>query len=112
MASVESDGTGFVHTQPPDMTGRKYWVWGRDPADVNRMNFLSRCKVEDGQRTGEDCEGRYLELQAGVAPTQGNFFPLERDRSWTEVLVPLEGLTDTHAPGNAGYARALAAVGE
>ena len=30
------------------------WVWGQDPADVERMNFLSRCKVKNGQPSTEE----------------------------------------------------------
>eukprot|EP00928_Gymnodinium_smaydae_P078824 TRINITY_DN62890_c0_g1_i1.p1 TRINITY_DN62890_c0_g1~~TRINITY_DN62890_c0_g1_i1.p1 ORF type:complete len:766 (-),score=78.10 TRINITY_DN62890_c0_g1_i1:127-2424(-) len=107
MASLESGGNGWVHTQPPSVRGRKYWVWGNDPADVGRMNFLSRCAVKDGQPSIEQCEGSYLELQAGPAPTQSNFFPLEKEQSWTEIMVPLRDVKETHTPGADGYSHAL-----
>eukprot|EP00929_Paragymnodinium_shiwhaense_P063193 TRINITY_DN31585_c0_g1_i1.p1 TRINITY_DN31585_c0_g1~~TRINITY_DN31585_c0_g1_i1.p1 ORF type:complete len:745 (+),score=91.31 TRINITY_DN31585_c0_g1_i1:86-2320(+) len=112
MAAVEADGSGFAHTQPPDMTGRKYWVWGRDPADQGRMTFLSRCKVEDGQPTTKDCEGVYFEMQAGPAPTQSNFFPVEKERSWTETFLPISPDGNTHKPGQDGYNEALQVVGD
>jgi hypothetical protein len=28
-------GDGMVHTQSRKLNGRKYWAWGRDPADVS-----------------------------------------------------------------------------
>merc|ERR1719379_1959010 len=93
------------------MTGRKYWVWGQDPADVGRMNFLSRCKVIDGQPSTQECEGSYLELQAGPAPTQNNFFPLDDEKSWTEVFIPFTGIANTHRPGADGYKAGLEALG-
>lgn len=36
-------GKGTVHLQTRALNGRKYWAWGHDPADLNRMNFLSSC---------------------------------------------------------------------
>ena len=47
------------------MNGRKYWVWGNDVHDASRMNFLS-----------SPGSGHYIEMQAGVAPTQSQTFTL------------------------------------
>jgi hypothetical protein len=76
-------GDGLLHAQTGNMNGRKYWAWGKDPADKNRMEFLSAPGT-----------GAYMELQAGIAPTQSQTFPIPGNQpaEWTESFMLLTGM--------------------
>lgn len=89
MSIVDSEkGNGMAHVQTRAANGRKFWAWGNDKSDSMRMNFLSSCNP--------DCHGSYLEMQAGVAPTQEQTFALGAGSSieFTEAWVPLQGKKD------------------
>ena len=66
-------GEGTLHCQTKEQRGRKYWAWGNDPGDLNRLYFLSSC---EGGESKTECLGAYLETQSGVVPTQDQFFAL------------------------------------
>ena len=90
MSIVDTDtGKGTAHVQSRQVNGRKFWAWGNDRSDVARMNFLSSC---DGNASSGSagCHGSYLEMQAGVAPTQDQKFVLPAGGAleWTEVSPP------------------------
>ena len=78
-----TSGKGALHAQSSELGGRKFWAWGNDWNDVGRMDFLSACPGP----TDGSCEGAYLEMQAGVALTQMQTFPLGARSSleWTEA---------------------------
>ena len=80
MGIVDGNGAGMIHFSDHNASGRKYWVWGNDRQDVNRMTFLST-----------PGNGYYLEMQAGVAPTQSQTFPLPAGETHTflEVFAPI-----------------------
>ena len=71
----------MLHSQTKQLNGRKYWVWGNDFHDVSRMDFLS-----------SPGNGRYIEMQAGVAPTQSQTFTLggNDELEWTETISSLQ----------------------
>eukprot|EP00054_Salpingoeca_dolichothecata_P027649 m.203837 g.203837 ORF g.203837 m.203837 type:complete len:711 (-) comp26011_c0_seq5:53-2185(-) len=88
-AFVNGSGYGLIHTQSVKVNGRKFWAWGQDPFDDNRMRFLS----SNTQRNAGD----YFEMQSGIAPTQFQTFPFAPSStiSWTEVFSPLDVSDDT-----------------
>ena len=79
--NYEGDGFGMLHSQTKQLNGRKYWVWGNDVHDASRMNFLS-----------SPGSGHYIEMQAGVAPTQSQTFTLggNDNLEWTETISALQ----------------------
>ena len=80
IASIDAEGFGLVQTSTPQMRGRKFFYFGRAPGGQNWMDFLSR----PGQ-------GKYLEIQSGIAPTQNQRFPLAagEEVNWTEAFAPI-----------------------
>ncbi|MCP4402361.1 MAG: DUF5107 domain-containing protein [bacterium] len=81
IAAVHTDNRGLFHTSTNELRGRKLFVFSNRPGGQHWMDFLSL----PGQ-------GKYIELQAGVMPTQDQEFVLEAGQSleWTECLAPLE----------------------
>jgi hypothetical protein len=80
VTAVEPDGRGISQTSTAALRGRKLFLWGHGPGGLHWQDWL-------GMRGT-----RYLEIQAGVCPTQ-----LEHDlldgyasRTWTEAFAPLE----------------------
>ena len=80
VTAVEPDGRGIAQTSTAALRGRKLFLWGHGPGGQHWQDWL-------GMRGT-----RYLEIQAGVCPTQ-----LEHDlldgyasRTWTEAFAPLE----------------------
>ena len=53
-------GKGTAHVQTREAGGRKFWAWGHDWSDYNRMLFLSSC---DGDASAP-CGSRVLEAIA------------------------------------------------
>ena len=102
-------GKGTAHVQTREAGGRKFWAWGHDASDYNRMLFLSSCGGDASALPADACHGRYLELQAGVAPTQSNTFPMGPKASveWTEAWAPIDAKP---AALSGDYAQAVAAA--
>jgi hypothetical protein len=75
ISAVSSEGVGIFHTSQSRMLGRKLWVWGASEAGRNWQEFLA------------PQSGRYVEIQAGLTPTQLEHVPLAagEDRSWVEA---------------------------
>ena len=98
---VDGEGRGAVHSASTVLDGRKYWVWGRDPPDLNRVAFLSG---------DEASRGDYFEVQAGVAPTQLQTFPLDAGTTleWTEAITPVK--LDAGEAHDASYAAAVGSM--
>jgi hypothetical protein len=80
VTAVEPDGRGIAQTSTAALRGRKLFLWGHDPGGQHWQDWL-------GMRGT-----RYLEIQAGVCPTQ-----LEHDlldgyasRTWAEAFAAIE----------------------
>ena len=101
MGWVDGEGRGAVHSASTVLDGRKYWVWGRDPPDLNRVAFLSG---------DEASRGDYFEVQAGVAPTQLQTFPLGAGTAleWTEAITPVK--LDAGEAHDVSYAAAVGSM--
>jgi len=98
--SVDRTGFGLAQTATAEMRGRKFFYFGEAVGGQNWMDYLSR-----------QGEGRYLEIQSGITPTQNQRFPLAagQELDWTEAFVPLSlDPIKAHAPD---YRRAVADAG-
>ncbi|MGW5237642.1 DUF5107 domain-containing protein [Monashia sp. NPDC004114] len=80
VTAVEPDGRGLAQTSTAALRGRKLFLWGHGPGGQHWQDWLGIKGT------------RYLEIQAGICPTQ-----LEHDlldgyasRTWTEAFAPLE----------------------
>ncbi len=80
IASFGEDGRGIYHAATDNLNGRKLFTWGSNAGGQRWQQYLS-------------CEGHgeYIELQAGVAPTQNQEFVLGAGEvlSWTECIAPV-----------------------
>ncbi len=87
IASVDRAGYGLVQTSTAQMQGRKFFYFGTNQGGQNWMDFLAR-----------PAQGKYLEIQSGIAPTQNQRFPLapHQELDWTEVFSPIQ-LDASHA---------------
>lgn len=81
IAAVHNDYRGLFQTSTRELRGRKLFVFGNKSGGQHWMDFLSL-----------PGRGNYIELQAGVMPTQDQEFTLEASQAieWTECLAPLE----------------------
>jgi Domain of unknown function (DUF5107) len=81
IAAVDGEGYGLAQTSTGEMQGRKFFYFGNAPGGQNWMDYLSR----PGQ-------GRYLEIQSGIAPTQNQRFALAggAELEWTEAFFPVQ----------------------
>jgi len=81
IAALDGTGYGMVQTATAEMRGRKFFYFGSAPGGQNWMDYLSR-----------PGEGKYLEIQSGIAPTQNQHFVLAagEEREWTEAFAPLQ----------------------
>jgi hypothetical protein len=81
IASVDREGYGLVQTSTHEMQGRKFFYFGSTRGGQNWMDYLAK-----------PGEGKYLEIQSGIAPTQNQRFELapEGERGWTEAFAPLQ----------------------
>lgn len=79
-ASIEADGRGFVHISSQQLFGRKMFVWGMNDGGRRWQEFLS----QPGST--------YLEIQGGLAHTQGEYVRMPADTSWSwlEAFGPIE----------------------
>jgi len=90
IAVVEADGTGMLHSSSSELPGRKMFTWGQSQGGRHWCDFLSL----PGQ-------GDYIEIQAGITPTQVQVLPLPGNSclEWTECITSLD-----MAPENAHQA--------
>lgn len=97
VCAVEPDGKGLAQTSTEALHGRKLFLWGTSPGGNRWQEWLSTPG------------SRYLEIQAGVCPTQMEHDLLEgrEVRSWTESFAALD-LDPELASG--AYAAASAAA--
>jgi hypothetical protein len=73
IAALEADGAGLFQTSTPRLRGRKLFVWGQGVGGRRWQEFLS---VPDRP---------YLEIQAGLARTQGQCLPFPAGAQWCWV---------------------------
>lgn len=79
--SIDRAGYGLAQTSTAEMTGRKFFYFGSAQGGQNWMDYLSR-----------PGEGKYLEIQSGITPTQNQRFELGADAelAWTEAFFPVQ----------------------
>jgi len=79
-ASIEADGKGLLHISSQQLYGRKMFVWGMNGGGRRWQEFLS----QPGST--------YLEIQGGLAHTQGEYvrMPAETSWSWLEAFGPIQ----------------------
>jgi tetratricopeptide (TPR) repeat protein len=70
VACLDGGGRGLVQTSTRRLKGRKLFVWGQTPGGRRWQEFLSVP------------ERPYLEIQAGLARTQGECLPLPAGARW------------------------------
>lgn len=71
-AYIDECGYGFFQTSTPRLQGRKLFVWGQGEGGKRWQEFLT----QDGH------DGRYVEIQAGVAHTQYECLPMPPKTAW------------------------------
>ncbi len=78
--ALDGEGRGLIMTSTSPLRGRKLFVWGQGPGGKRWQEFLAQ----------PGC--RYIEIQAGVAQTQYECFPLEEDvgQHWLEAYGLME----------------------
>lgn len=69
---LDKDGRGLIQTSTGRLKGRKLFVWGQGSGGANWQRFLS----------GGGEEGRYVEIQAGLARTQYECLPMPPRTAW------------------------------
>jgi hypothetical protein len=80
IAALDGDGRGLIHASTARLRGRKMFNWGMDPGGRRWQEFLSQ--------PGE----AYLEIQGGLAQTQGDYvaMPAGAEWSWLEAYGLIE----------------------
>ncbi|AQT69875.1 hypothetical protein STSP2_03075 [Anaerohalosphaera lusitana] len=80
IAALDRNGRGMFQASTPRLNARKTFYWGNQPGGRKWQRFLSTPPNE------------YLEIQAGIAPTQAECIPMpaRADWSWLEAYGPLE----------------------
>ena len=69
---LDPDGYGLVQASTERLLGRKLFVWGQGAGGKRWQEFLS----------GDGCDGNYVEIQAGITPTQGECLPMPPNTAW------------------------------
>lgn len=77
VSHIGKDGYGFVQFSTERLKGRKLFVWGNTNGGINWQDFLSG---DDGR--GNYCDGRYCEIQCGLAGTQYECLPMPPKTAW------------------------------
>lgn len=71
-AHLDAQGYGFVQTSTSRLQGRKLFVWGQGEGGTRWQEFL----------TADGKDGRYVEIQAGLAHTQYECLPMPPLTAW------------------------------
>ncbi|HKT98621.1 MAG TPA: DUF5107 domain-containing protein [Paraburkholderia sp.] len=79
IAALDGQGRGILQTATPEMRGRKMFFFGTGAGGRHWMEIL-----------GQPGNSEYVEIQAGIAPTQDQEFMLPAGSSleWTECWMP------------------------
>lgn len=83
---VDSDGYGIVQTSTSRLKGRKLFVWGQGAGSKRWQRYLT----EEGK------DGRYVEIQAGLAHSQWESLPMPPATTWEwlEAYSAIKGDAD------------------
>ena len=74
---IDENGYGLVQTSTSRLKGRKLFVWGRGQGGAKWQEFLSG---DDGR--GGYMDGRYCEIQCGLAHSQYEVMPMPPKTAW------------------------------
>lgn len=74
---LDENGYGLVQTSTSRLKGRKLFVWGRGQGGAKWQDFLSG---DDGHGGYQD--GRYCEIQCGLANSQYECIPMPPKTAW------------------------------
>lgn len=74
---LNADGYGLVQTSTDRLKGRKLFVWGQGQGGRKWQEYLSG---DDGN--GNYCDGKYCEIQCGLANTQYETIPMPPKTAW------------------------------
>jgi len=72
VCQLDKNGYGLIQNSTSRLKGRKLFVWGQGPGGDRWQNYLS----------ADDCPGRYVEIQAGLACTQYENLPMPPYTAW------------------------------
>lgn len=99
IAAVEESGQGLLQYSNDTLIGRKLFAWGAHPGGRNWNRWLS------------DAGDPYIEIQAGLAPTQQHVVHLgaNEEISWLEGYCAVSG--DPHTLQSSQYADAVREIG-
>ena len=100
-AYIDENGYGFFQASTPRLQGRKLFVWGQGEGGKRWQEFLT----QDGH------DGRYVEIQAGVAHTQYECLPMPPKTAW-EWLEAFGAVTADPAKVHGDWADCRAEVNE
>ena len=100
-AYIDREGYGFFQISTPRLQGRKLFVWGQGEGGKRWQEFLT----QDGH------DGRYVEIQAGVAHTQYECLPMPPKTAW-EWLEAYGAVTADPEKVHGDWADCRAEVGE
>lgn len=100
-AYIDREGYGFFQTSTPRLQGRKLFVWGQGEGGKRWQEFLT----QDGH------DGRYVEIQAGVAHTQYECLPMPPKTAW-EWLEAFGAVTADPDKVHGDWADCRAEVGD
>ena len=100
-AYIDREGYGFFQTSTSRLQGRKLFVWGQGEGGRRWQEFLTR----DGH------DGRYVEIQAGLAHTQYECIPMPPKTAW-EWMEAYGAVTADPERVHGGWADCRAEVGE
>ncbi len=74
---LDAEGYGLFQASTARLKGRKLFVWGQGPGGARWQEFLS----------GNGCDGRYVEIQAGLACSQYESLPMPPHTSWEWIEI-------------------------
>ena len=69
---LSPEGYGLFQASTSRLVGRKIFVWGQGPGGKKWQEYLS----------GEGCDGKYCEIQCGLAHTQSEHIPMPPCTAW------------------------------
>jgi len=97
-AALDGRGTGFIDCSTARLAYRKMFCWGMHPGGRHWQQFLA------------DAGTRYVEIQGGLAPTQGHglTLPAQTIWDWTQAFGYFEA--DPAAVHSPDWGKALAEV--
>ncbi len=100
-AYIDREGYGFFQTSTSRLQGRKLFVWGQGEGGARWQEFL----------TADGRDGRYVEIQAGLAHTQYECLPMPPKTAW-EWLEAYGAVEADPARVHGDWADARAEVGD